>query len=666
MLLFSTQKYTIELAIGITTEEVNDEKQDSNEESSNDKDKESQEHGCIGQARKDNYDIEVEYLEIKQLLPPDQDITLFSNEIEEYKNNGFFGSFEIKGGKPIDWSAVIIVASLGIAQIVAGAALAVYTAGIGSAIGTALIAEGVSDLIVVVQRGIINRDFDWKSYGIQKAISLTVAIACVGFGAMLDVAKTVLAGVSSIGQVMTTTVKAGWILAAKAIAAGLAKGIAKELITQLIDHGVSKSLMPIIQDEVMKRVEKPIQNALLINDQVKKMLQLDEKNRNNYYERLIRQKAMELFHSTEQQSALKTITIGIVKGIATQKISGLSAVLKAVQVKQTLEELDKFVPNFIEKLNKAIENIYKEGKLDEKETQNYKKSEQQKQHTTSEQKSRIRMKEEDTQNYTLTYTPETSSKDIDLKNVPEPEQVNSRRENKSSDDLYRALATNVSQHICNIIQRKLIVLVTDFGINHSMTLLTADLDRSLQVRINNYQAERRIEFFQDGDRNNRIGKEYKEGMKGKNAVAEVHKMVDELRNGGEAGLPHLGPLSDAAGRPIKVLDEKGQLVRIIGEDKHGEPIEVQYHKTNANHLSGHWTLPGGKEPTLSDTGNNNCLFNVVAQATGKDPNQLRQDTAIRMEIDKENLANQVHDIRRLEQHKRDALTLGGFKHHLGE
>ncbi|CAF3836247.1 unnamed protein product [Rotaria sp. Silwood1] len=666
MLLFSTQKYTIELAIGITTEEVNDEKQDSNEESSNDKDKESQEHGCIGQARKDNYDIEVEYLEIEQLLPRDQDITLFSDEIEEYKNNGFFGSFKIKGLKPIDWSAVIIVASLGIAQIVAGAALAVYTAGIGSAIGTALIAEGVSDLIVVVQRGIINRDFDWKSYGIQKAISLTVAIACVGFGAMLDVAKTVLAGASSIGQVMTTTVKAGWILAAKAIAAGLAKSIAKELITQLIDHGVSKSLMPIIQDEVMKRVEKPIQNALLINDQVKKMLQLDEKNRNNYYERLIRQKAMELFHSTEQQSALKTITIGIVKGIATQKISGLSAVLKAVQVKQTLEELDKFVPNFIEKLNKAIENIYKEGKLDEKETQNYKTSEQQKQHTTSEQKSRIRMKEEDTQNYILTYTPETSSKDIDLKNVPEPEQVNSRRENKSSDDLYRALAKNVSQHICNIIQRKLIVLVTDFGINHSMTLLTADLDRSLQVQINNYQAERRIEFFQDGDRNNRIGKEYKEGMKCEKAVFEAHKMVDELRNGGEAGLPHLGRLSDVAGRPIKVLDEKGQLVRIIGEDKHGEPIEVQYHKTNANHPSGHWTLPGGKEPTLSDTGNNNCLFNVVAQATGKDPNQLRQDTAIRMEIDKENLANQVHDIRRLEQHKRDALTLGGFKHHLGE
>ncbi|UJR34812.1 hypothetical protein I4U23_027593 [Adineta vaga] len=652
MLLFSIQKYTIELAIGNTIEEVNNEEQ---------------EHGCIDQARKDNYDIEVEYLDIEQLLPRDQDITLYSDEIEEYRNNGFFGSFKIKGLKPIDWSAVIIVASLGIVQIVAGAALAVYTAGIGSAIGTALIAEGVSDLIIIVQRGIINRDFDWKSYGIQKAISLTVAIVCVGFGAMLDVAKTVLAGVSSIGTVMTTTVKTGWILAAKAIAAGLAKGIAKELITQLVDHGVSKSLMPIIQDEVMKRVEKPIQNALLINHQVKKMLQLDEKNRNNYYERLIRQKAMKLFHSTEQQSALKTITIGIVKGIATQKISGLSAVLKAVQVKQTLEELDKFVPNFIEKLNEVVENIYKEEKLDEKETQNYKKLEQQQQqHTTSEQKRRICMKEEDTLTYVSTYIPETSSKDIDLKNVPEPEQVNLGRENKSFDDLYRALARNVSQHICNIIQRKLIVLVTDVGINHSMTLLTADLDRNIQFQINNYQAQRRIEFFQDGDRNNRIPNEFKYGADDPKAVKKVEDMVRDLKDGGEAGLPHLGSLSDETGRSIKVFDDKGQVIRIIGENKSGDPIEVQYHKPTIDNPQGHWTLPDSQEPMIRNGDQNNCLFNVIAQQTGKDPNQLRNDIAIRMENNKANLANQAHDIERLEQYKKDALIMGGFKHHLGE
>ncbi|CAF0822133.1 unnamed protein product [Adineta steineri] len=37
-----------------------------------------------------------------------------------------------------------------------------------------------------------------------------------------------------------------------------------------------------------------------------------------------------------------------------------------------------------------------------------------------------------------------------------------------------------------------------------------------------------------------------------------------------------------------------------------------------------------------------------------------------METDRENLANQARDIIRLEQYKKDVLTMGGFMHHLGE
>ncbi|CAF4493041.1 unnamed protein product, partial [Didymodactylos carnosus] len=245
------------------------------------KNKQLREIGIIGHARKKNHNIEIEFLEIEKSLPEDQDINLYKDEIDEYKNNGFRGCFKIKEIKPIDWWSVVYVAALGLAQLVRGAALVVFTLGAGASIGLGFIIEGVGDLITAVKDGIINRDFNWVSYGIQKAISLTVSLVCAGLSGIKDAAKTAVAGVKSIGSVLTTIVKEGWKIAAKAIDTGLAKGITKELVTQLVDYGVSKTLMPAIQDEIMQRIEGPIQNALLENSCVKIMLELDGKNRNS-------------------------------------------------------------------------------------------------------------------------------------------------------------------------------------------------------------------------------------------------------------------------------------------------------------------------------------------------------------------------------------------------
>ncbi|CAF4542054.1 unnamed protein product, partial [Didymodactylos carnosus] len=58
----------------------------------------------------------------------------------------------------------------------------------------------------------------------------------------------------------------------------------------------------------------------------------------------------------------------------------------------------------------------------------------------------------------------------------------------------------------------------------------------------------------------------------------------ELKDDGEAGLVHLGALSEAAGRPITVLDENGNVIRTIGEGKDGKAIEIEYCKPNENNL----------------------------------------------------------------------------------
>jgi hypothetical protein len=47
-------------------------------------------------------------------------------------------------------------------------------------IGKALMSEGISDMIIAVKDCLINRDFSWKSYGIQKAISIIATIICCG------------------------------------------------------------------------------------------------------------------------------------------------------------------------------------------------------------------------------------------------------------------------------------------------------------------------------------------------------------------------------------------------------------------------------------------------------------------------------------------------------
>ncbi|CAF1543564.1 unnamed protein product [Didymodactylos carnosus] len=262
--------------------------------------------------------------------------------------------------------------------------------------------------------------------------------------------------------------------------------------------------------------------------------------------------------------------------------------------------------------------------------------------------------------YTSDFVVEKSKTDIDIYREQNEEKVVFERENKTPEELRKYLALSVSTNMCNIIKNKLITPVTNTGINYGMKNLTAGIDKSLQDQIATFQAERRIEFFQNKIEINRIPDKFKKN--GPEAASNAKKIIDELKDDGEAGLPHLGALSEAAGRPIKVLDENGNVIRIIGEGKDGKPIEVEYCKPNENNPLGHWTLPGGKEPEGNNySGKNNCLFNVVAAQTGEDPNDLRQNTIIHMENDKENLAYQTQDIKRLEEYKKHALIMGGAK-----
>lgn len=547
---------------------------------------------------------------------------------------------------------------LGLVQLVGGAALAVFTLGVGTSFAMGLMTEGVSDLITAVKDGIINRDFSWASYAIQKAISITVSIVCAGIGAIKDIAKTAVAGVKQAASIATKavneTVKSGWKIAAKLIGTALAKGVAKELVTQLVNYGIDKTLMPSIHQEVMNRVEKPIQDALLKNDHVKLMLELDGKNRNSYYQKLIKDIAFEILNPhSDPNHPLLVIVSGITKGIACQKIEGLSTILQVGEAMAALNQLNNFVPEFIEKLEIEIKRIYDEEKVEEILKENNQADKK-----ISTQKNVIKEHDNQMQSSNFTYNQNENIEDQIGKEEASEKQVQLNKEPKTTTNIVSILSKSVSTNIFNIVQSKFIAPVTNAGINYGMSKLTSELDKSLMDEVGNYQAERRIEFFQNKDPDNRMPDQFKNGIKDKKAVEKADQIIEDLKNGGQAGLPHLRAISDEIGRPINVYDENGKLVRTIG-DKNGIPIDVEYHKPSKDNPSGHWTLPGGEESKFDNSNKNNCLFNVIAQQVQKDPNELRNNTALNMETNKELLANQAHDIIRLEQYKRNALSMGG-------
>lgn len=473
----------------------------------------------------------------------------------------------------------------------------------------------------------------------------------------------VKAATGIVKSVATQSVKEGWKLAAKAIGISLAKGVGKEVVTQLVNYGVNQTLMPSIENAVILRVEGPIQQALLNNLMVERLLKIDEEQRNNYYQNLIKQKALEILHPrNEQENTLLTITKGIAAGIAKQKIEGLSTILQIADAIKALDELNEFVPKFIEQLNEIITIIH--NGLPQENTENNNQISNQKDQQEQISDKHTTTHTSNTQGTALgsvnTSTNRSSQlKDIDLQ-PQEATQAQLQREAKTPAKLGETLSSNISKSMCFIIQSKLITPLSQAGISYGMTHLTADIDKGLQDEIGNYQAERRMQFMQSGDTDHRVPIEFKkfEDKETENkAIAKAEEVIKGLEEGGEAGLPHLGSLSDQAERPIEVYDEKGQLLYIIGEDKGGEPIKIEHHKNNDG--SGHWTLPGGQEPSGGSSGKNNCLFDVIAAQTGQKGYELRQATVAHMSNNKELLAYQAADIARLEAYKSDALRLGG-------
>ncbi|XP_049884016.1 uncharacterized protein LOC126379352 isoform X1 [Pectinophora gossypiella] len=657
--IFSLQKNTIDLAIGPDVDAINEQLKNLREDAKNEKyttdykskineaiknlEENKKDIGIIERAKRNNRNIRIESLGDDFMPKLEQES--HKDEIEEFTRNGWTGAFKISEIKPIPWTSVISLLGIGLGQIIIGAALTVFTLGAGATIGAGLISEGVSDIITAIKDGIINRDFDWATWALMKVISVAVSVVCAGFKAIKDAARTAYAGAKNIAtagaKAFTQTTKQGWKIVAKKMGLEMAKGVGKEIVTNLVTYGINKTILPMIEEIIIEQVRNPIQDALINNSKVAEMLKLDEKSNDNHYESQIMMKAQMLLNP-KTNSQLKVIATSIATRVADQK--GLAVTRQVCTGLIGIFELSTFTSNFISKMNRSIDEIsIKKEDKDSNETGHTTgvKNEVEREHVKEQQSCK------------------NTDGDLDLNKLGiAEEQVQLQKKVRTTDNLSDQLAGMVSTNMLHVLKDKIISPITQMGVNYTVETMTSKVTKQLEENTKNYRAHKNVIHYQNSSNassSHETGNDYNK----KDIDKKVDDIIQKVENGEPAGLVHLGALSDATNRPIEVYDEKGRLKYTIGDTKKSKPIEVQYHAPENDSGTGHYTRKGCQEPFKTGKGTNMCLFNVIAEQTGQNPNQLKQKTVDIMKKNKTNLGNQIKHIKRLEMYDRSNLIEGG-------
>ncbi|KAI4500309.1 hypothetical protein M0802_004726 [Mischocyttarus mexicanus] len=139
-------------------------------------------------------------------------------------------------------------------------------------------------------------------------------------------------------------------------------------------------------------------------------------------------------------------------------------------------------------------------------------------------------------------------------------------------------------------------------------------------------------------------------------LRQAWRLIWDLENHGQAGLIHLGALAYVTGAPIKVWGSGHELIQIVGENQEGTPIDIEYHRNNQE---GHWTFRGRGQPEHIHRDLNNCLFSVIAEQTGINASELRQEIIKQLKRNVRLLADYMKEIQWLEKNNKIVLLIGG-------
>ncbi|XP_017266578.1 uncharacterized protein LOC108232940 [Kryptolebias marmoratus] len=165
--------------------------------------------------------------------------------------------------EPSFWEALLVF-FLGILQIIAGALLVVFTAGTLAQVGMGLITEGISDCIYGIE-ALVTGDFSWKSWAIEKAISIGVSLISCGIGKLIakgfKACKMALKGLGkklkALPKFFSRQTKNSLSVVTKTNMKNAVKSAAKKIVEEVIIQGLGKA-----EEEILKQILNGIKNEV--------------------------------------------------------------------------------------------------------------------------------------------------------------------------------------------------------------------------------------------------------------------------------------------------------------------------------------------------------------------------------------------------------------------
>eukprot|EP00392_Amoebophrya_sp_AT5.2_P010211 g10264.t1 len=210
-----------------------------------------------------------------EMFGPERDGRVLEPELREAAEyGGLIGSFEleVKHTRPVDHVAFWSLLILGVLQIVAGALLVVFSSGAAASIGLGLISEGVSDIICAVKDVHINKNFDWKSWGVNKVVSLAVSMISAGMGAVKEAAAvTRCVACNACGPIP-------WAAFGKVVAVHVFKDGAQQLGSWAVQTQVVERIMTGIEQAIENDIRRRLQKFLGESADVRALYEADAQN----------------------------------------------------------------------------------------------------------------------------------------------------------------------------------------------------------------------------------------------------------------------------------------------------------------------------------------------------------------------------------------------------
>ncbi|CAF0891538.1 unnamed protein product [Adineta ricciae] len=552
-------------------------------------------------------------------------------DIEQFKESGFVAYFQLTTREPTPWLSIITVAMIGLAQAAAGAALIVFTSGAAANIGVMLLSEGAGDMILAIKSAVTG-EFNWKQYGIHKAISVTVTVATCGMAALKETGLAIRSGMKGASNV----IRAGKIVGQQSIGQynregfkllgmkmveTFAKQGTKELLITAVDQTVLAALNEKINKEFSDAIREKIKNEVYGNQTIDQLCVLADNS-----EQVIEGLARQILYNTRDEfvGVVKEIAVGILgqvtKGtstIAIQVITGGKCLYDLLQccnkfvvkLRNELEKLkhrltiDNSLKTNLEDINKEqlkeiMDSLKKNGYLSEDNSQVLKRL----------QSSIFRSKN----------NPINNDRIIKICNDVYDRAMNKPQIELKKNLITKVLTDEVANYMTSRLNAELIKPVAHIAINIAVDKWSSEMERilaskkgTLTERIENRRNFNKIIQARD-DAQNRSNEPID---------PYIAELANSVENGASGDIMDIIAISDNLQCPIKVF-RNGTFDLTIGEEYRGKQLSVNFQEGERGNI-GHYTNMNSAVHTTS-TGRYNCLFDVLSAQTNMDSNELRQ------------------------------------------